>query len=201
MFCYQNLTLRGHEGFKLSGWSKEDEEKFCELFPTSAISRIINQRIKVVLESDMSRMGALTDLDVDFSKAPAVVIDTLEEGPVIAISLTGCAESVKEARQHTDSQRVIDTVLEAIIVHEAVHVEQVRSGRLMETGDAVIWEGEVWDSQRQNDVGYLDLPWEREAFDAQFSFMCYGQPHAIAAMWEAYRAQYRAMEIMRDVGL
>lgn len=64
-------------------------------------------------------------------------------------------------------------LLEGILVHEKVHVDQLRSGRLAFATDgtaSVRWKDETWSMVRSGS-GYFNQPWEREAFNVEAQYL------------------------------
>lgn len=66
-----------------------------------------------------------------------------------------------------------DKVRRSMVVHELVHVRQVKEGRLkQETAGEIFWEGEV--HNLTNLTGYVSWGWEREAYMEQMLYIADG---------------------------
>ncbi|MNG47013.1 hypothetical protein D3C79_48800 [compost metagenome] len=70
-------------------------------------------------------------------------------------------------------QRHLPTVqhnLRAALIHESVHVKQIRDGRLVLNGNVVAWEGVDYQSNDCVGAAYYRTPWEVEAYIAQLTY-------------------------------
>lgn len=68
--------------------------------------------------------------------------------------LTPVERLVKQAGKHKRS---------GTVVHECVHLQQIKDGRLVVVDSGCYWEGKFY-SQAEMQDGYFDTPWEHEAF-------------------------------------
>jgi len=77
---------------------------------------------------------------------------------------------VNESKQIPEDAR--ERFRRSYLVHELTHVQQVLDGRLaiVEAGH-MIWEGQHFNVTLQ---GYVEFPWEREAYLAQFKYIFEG---------------------------
>ena len=80
--------------------------------------------------------------------------------------------------------------LQSVLVHELEHVKQVAEGRLVQVDFGVVtWEGVQMDI---SDMSlYMQFPWEREAYIAQYSFLT-GCAKQGESAYEYAAAQYSA---------
>lgn len=59
--------------------------------------------------------------------------------------------------------------LTSVVAHELTHVKQVEAGRLtVKEWGVTIWEGQEYQLDMS---GYVEFPWEREAYMTQFTFL------------------------------
>lgn len=73
-------------------------------------------------------------------------------------------EEVKNIPEH-----MRDRYMTSVVVHEFQHVKQIKEGRLeVKAFGLSIWEGQEYKLDMN---GYLEFPWEREAYMAQFTYM------------------------------
>ena len=62
----------------------------------------------------------------------------------------------------------------SMVVHEAAHLKQIASGRLVLHPEKVVWEGHEYHGHSDGTdvtriLEYLNYPWEREAYEAQWA--------------------------------
>lgn len=77
---------------------------------------------------------------------------------------------MKDALQMHESDR--ERFHRSYLVHELTHVKQCLDGRLeIVAPGKMVWEGKAIDVTLE---GYIEFPWEREAYLAQFEYVFHG---------------------------
>jgi hypothetical protein len=117
----------------------------------------------------------------------------MEEETLLAFSIDGVRKFITEVNATTTSPERRERIIMGVIIHELTHLEQHRNHRLRQLPEGqVFWEGCVWSREKCDEVGYIDLPWEREAFNAQFSHITHGDRTGIAILWDNLKEASKA---------
>lgn len=97
--------------------------------------------------------------------------EVLKEFLYIEGNLTVNGFVIKDEENECNYYLFISPLLEGdklieVLAHEIIHINQYYTKKLISTSTEVCWDGNSIDI---NELNYLQRPWEKEAFDNQFS--------------------------------
>lgn len=76
------------------------------------------------------------------------------------------------------------------VAHELEHVKQVQAGRLRNVRKGhIVWEGQDYFIEKLDAAAYVQYPWEREAYLAQFAYISDNSEHVYQQMVNSFTQQ------------
>ena len=169
MFFHGKYSVRGDVYQSIS--STEREQLLLTTISTTCKKRIEKINAKVIT-LDAVTVNKSLNASVCVNQVVGSVFATDDVGVILALSPVAIQMKKQQMLDQGHMGFIAAKVIESYIVHEEAHIEQLRSGRLLELPDGGIrWENKQYTQADIKTIGYDNLPWEVEAEKSRRAFM------------------------------